>query len=105
MDNIRILRQVYDDCEAERVLHYDRLSRTLNNSDLTRDPIREVKAFIEQIVRLERSQEVAVRFMTQIQEDTAKAQQKQEQEQHSHEDGSEDELEDNSDGTEEEDGK
>lgn len=98
MDNIRILRQIYDDCEAERAMHYDKLSRTLNNPDLSSNPVDNARCLIEEISRLERSQEVAVGFMTQIQEDIAKAQQKQ----HSQEKELKEELEDDGMGEEDE---
>ncbi|MDG1949239.1 MAG: hypothetical protein P8J32_00240 [bacterium] len=73
MDNLRVLRQVYDDYDSERAMYYDKLSRTLNNTDITHDPVSTVKGLVEQIAHLEHAQEVTVGFMNQIQADLAKA--------------------------------
>ena len=78
MNNLRVLRQVYDDYDAERAMHYDKLSRVLNNTDLTHDPVSTVRNFIEQIAHIEHAQEVTVEFMKQIQEDLAKVNQLEE---------------------------
>ena len=79
MNNLRVLRQVYDDYDAERAMHYDKLSRVLNNTDLTHDPVSTVRRFVEKIAHIEHAQEVTVEFMKQIQEDLAKANQADEE--------------------------
>lgn len=74
MDNLRVLRQVYDDCDAERAMHYDKLNRVLNNVGLTHDPVSTARKLVENIAHLEHTQEVTVRFMNEIHEEIAKAQ-------------------------------
>jgi hypothetical protein len=101
MDNLRVLRQVYDDYESERAMFYDKLSRTLNNVDISHDPVETVKGFVSKIAHLEHAQEVTVGFMTQIQSDLDKA-----KEQHSHqEEPDADNKDEDDDGTEVEDEK
>ena len=70
MDSIRILKQAYDDYEAERVMVYDVLNRLLSNPDLTSDPVERAKQLIGQIANLEARQEVAAGFMRQMTETT-----------------------------------
>ena len=74
MDNLRILKQAYDDYEAERVMIYDKLNRLLSHPDLTSDPVEKTKQLIGQIANLEARQEVAAGFMRQMTE-TAEPQQ------------------------------
>lgn len=71
MDNLRILKQVYNDHEAERIMLYDKLSRLLANSDLCSDPVETAKQYIAEIATLESRQQIAAGFIEQIKQTSA----------------------------------
>lgn len=71
MDNLRILKQVYNDYEAERIMLYDKLSRLLANSDLSSNPVETAKQYIAEIATLESKQQIAAGFIGQINQTAA----------------------------------